>query len=100
MATQRIMLNLPGGTFNLRVGTDGGAISSNLHLYSLEDFLSAGGREPAEPLEDQYEFGKYEGAIDALESLILAASQAGIDVEHEPFVTAVQTTLDAIGNKL
>ena len=71
-----------------------------MHYASLEEFLEGGDEEPGDPLDDQYTYGWYEGAIDAVESFILAAAQAGIDVQSEQFTTAIQTTLDAIGNEL
>jgi hypothetical protein len=91
-----ITLNLSGGTFTLSDGD----ITSDLHYASLREFLEGGDEEAGDPLDDQYTYGWYEGAIDALESFILAAAQAGIDVQAEPFLKAIQTTLDAIGNEL
>lgn len=95
-----IILKLNGGTFLLSVDATGGSISSNLHYSTLEEFLEAGGDESDDPLDDQFNYGRYEGAIDALESIVLAAHQSGIDVESRPFIAALQTTLDAIGNNL
>ena len=95
-----IILKLSGGTFCLSVGTGVGSISSNLHYGSLEEFLEAGDHQSGDPLDDQFSYGRYEGAIDALESIVLAAAQAGIDVQGKQFTTALQTTLDAIGNNL
>lgn len=37
-------------------------------------------------------------ALDGIESLVLACACAGINVESQPFVEAVQTALDAILN--
>jgi hypothetical protein len=91
-----IILKLSGGTFTLSDGT----ITSDLHYAALEEFLEAGEEEPGDSLDDQFHFGRYEGAIDALESFILAADQAGIDVQSDQFTTAIQTTLDAIGHEL
>ena len=93
-----ITLKLTGGTFCLSVGFAGGSITSNLHYGSLKEFLQTGGDESGDPLDDQFNYGRYEGAIDALESIVLAAAQAGIDVQGKQFTTALQTTLDAIGN--
>lgn len=95
-----IILKLHGGTFSLSVDAGGGSVSSNLHYGTLEEFLDVAGDDPDSPVSDQYSYGRYEGAIDALESIILAAAQAGIDVQGEQFATALQTTLDAIGNNL
>lgn len=95
-----IILKLNGGTFVLSVDAGGGSVSSNLHYGTLEEFLETGGDEPSDPLDDHFNYGRYEGAIDALESIVLAAHQSGIDVESRPFITALQTTLDAIGNNL
>lgn len=98
MQDREITLTLQGAIFSLVVGSGGGSISSNLHHGSLEEFLEAGGEEPSDQRGDQFNYGRYEGAIDALESLLLAAVQSGIDVQCEQFTTALQTTLDAIGN--
>lgn len=98
MKSQEIIFS--GGTFFLSVGTEGGNVTSDLHYGSLAEFREAGGDEPSDPLDDQFNYGRYEGAIDALESIVLAAHQSGIDVQSEPFLTAIQTTLDAIGNNL
>lgn len=95
-----ITLKLTGGTFCLSVGPAGGSITSNLHYGSLEEFREAGDDQSNDPLDDQFSYGRYEGAIDALESIVLAASQAGIDVQGKQFTTALQATLDAIGNNL
>lgn len=94
----QITLKLTGGTFCLSVG--GGSITSNLHYGSLEEFLVAGNDQSDDPRDDQFNYGRYEGAIDALESFVLAAHQAGIDVQSKQFATALQTTLDAIGSQL
>jgi len=91
-----IVLNLSGGTFTLSDGD----ITSDLHYGSLREFLEGGDEEPGDPLNDQFNYGRYEGAIDAVESMILAAAQAGINVQGKPFLKAIQTTLDAIGNEL
>ncbi len=100
MLNREIVLVLLGGTSRLSAGEEGRTITSDLHHRSLEDFLESGGDDSGDPLTDQFDFGRYEGAIDALESLILAAAQAGIDVQGEPFKAALQTTLDAIGGNL
>lgn len=95
-----ITLTLAGGIFCLSIGEGGGSISSNLHYGSLEEFLEAGDDQSDDPLDDQFNYGRYEGAIDALESITLAAALAGIDVQGDQFTTALQTVLDAIGNNL
>lgn len=56
----------------------GGTISSNL----LE------GDEPPDPL--------YKAAIDSLESFILAAAVAGVDIESPAFLEAIETTVETI----
>lgn len=95
-----IALKLSGGSFCLTVGTICGSGTSDLHYGSLTEFLEAGGDEADESLNDEFGYGRYEGAIDALESFVLAAHQAGIDVQSEQFAKALQTTLDAIGSQL
>jgi hypothetical protein len=100
MTDRAIILNLQGGILNLSIRADCGSISSNLHYDSLEGFLEDCGDDCGDPHDDQFRYGRYEGAIDALESIVLAASQSGIDVQAEPFSTALQTALDAIGSNL
>lgn len=43
--------------------------------------------------------GEYEDAIDGMESLILSAACAGVDVSTPQFVEAIQTTVDNLANK-
>jgi len=93
---REITLNLSGGTFTL----SDGEITSDLHYASLREFLEGGNEKPGDPLDDQYTYGWCEGAIDAVESMILAAAEAGIDVQSDQFTSAIQTTLDAIGSEL
>ena len=68
-------------------------------MYSQQD-TSCRGNIQGRPAEDEFRYGRYEGAIDGLESMLLAAAVAGIDVQAEPLTTVVQTTLDAIGSNL
>jgi len=42
----------------------------------------------------------FNGAMDAVESLVLSLASAGVDVENAAFATAVQSTLDALANNL
>lgn len=44
------------------------------------------------------EGAKYNAAIDALESLILAHACAGIDIESPAYVEGIETAVEAIGN--
>ena len=99
MSHRKFVLKLSGGTFRLVVGSGSGNIRSNLHYGSLEEFLADGG-DTGDLLGDRENFGRYEGAIDAVESFVLAAAQAGLDVQDEQFEAALPTTLDAIGNEL
>jgi hypothetical protein len=100
MSGREIILELPGGMFSLSVDAGGGSVTSNLHYDSLEEFLKDGDDVSGDPLDDLFSYGQYEGAIDALESFVLAAAIAGFDVQSESFITAIQTTLDAIGSNL
>jgi hypothetical protein len=75
------------GTFHLLFDDSGsGVCTSDLHC-------------PQED-HDVASWSRYEGAIDSLESFILAAALAGIVVESQAFKTVLQTTLDAIENNL
>lgn len=100
--TKEIHLELSGGIFDLAITDDGGggSVTSNLHYDSLEDFLEDEDEADGEPLEQQFNYGRYEGAIDGVESFLIALACAGVDVESEPVKQALQTALDAIGNNL
>lgn len=43
---------------------------------------------------------KYEAAIDALESLILAHAVAGINIKSPAYIEGIETAVDAIANNL
>jgi hypothetical protein len=47
---------------------------------------------------DAIEVRRYNAAIDALESLILAHACAGVDVESPAYVEGIETAVEAIGN--
>ena len=80
-------IKLIGGTFHLKLDDSGsGVCKSDLHC-------------PQED-HDELSWNKYETAIDVLESFILAAALAKIDVELQAFKSVLQTTLDAIVNNL
>jgi hypothetical protein len=60
------------------------------------------GSEEVEPEEDADDVAArlvYNGALDGIESLILAQACVGIDVAAAEYQEAIQTALDAIGNK-
>lgn len=40
----------------------------------------------------------YNAAMDAVESMILSCACAGLDIKAPAFITAIQTTVDAVGN--
>lgn len=95
---KNIELKLGGGEFVITVDADapgGGAISSNLHYETLEEY-----QEADEDTATAEMHARYEGAIDGVESLILALVCNGVDIEQEPFPTAIQGALDAIGHNL
>lgn len=50
--------------------------------------------------QDRQGFLMYNGAVDALESMLLAHACAGLDVEDERYVQGIKTALDALGNNL
>jgi hypothetical protein len=89
-------LQVGGATFSLTLRGNGGHVTSNLHHETLDAFLAAGGDTPGEPLQDQFQYGRAEGAADALESFLLAAALAGLEVEGLAFRTALETTLTAL----
>jgi hypothetical protein len=69
-------------------GDGGGAISSDLK----EEYT-----------EDDYEFGcnnkmSYNGAVDGLESIILAHACAGIDIQSPAYIEGIETAVQAISN--
>ena len=87
------VIDLSCGRFELDTLThEGGRIVSNLHTDRV-----SWARDHATGDWDAYH--RYEGAIDALESFILAASLAGINVEDKVFHNALETTLASIGNQ-
>jgi hypothetical protein len=95
--SREINLELAGGSFRLFVDLDGcGNITSNLHSGSFADYLANDG-DTGDPLGDRESFGRYEGAVDVVESFVLAAAQAGMNLQGQSFRTALQTTLDALG---
>jgi len=49
---------------------------------------------------DVWRFQIHNAMIDAIESMILAHACTGIDVESEPYVSGIETVLDAIENHL
>ena len=50
--------------------------------------------------QDRQGFLAYNGAVDVLESMLLAHACAGIDVADERYVQGIQTALQALGNNL
>lgn len=53
-----------------------------------------------EDQESDEDWAAYEGAMDAVESLILAHACEGIDIASEAYVAGLRTTLEAISNNL
>lgn len=68
-----------------------GTIVSNLHSNPPRDYDASN-----DPFDNESAF---EGAIHALESMILACACAGVDVQSPKFIEAINTTVDAIGNQ-
>ncbi|MEE9540814.1 MAG: hypothetical protein V3V85_04885 [Candidatus Thorarchaeota archaeon] len=56
------------------------------------------GEEPSDPMSP--DGSEYNGAIHAIESLILAHAVAGIDIESPAYMEGIETAVDAIGNNL
>ncbi len=79
-------IKVVSGTFHLLLDDDSGVCTSDLHCLKVD--------------HDEASWHRYEGAIDSLESFILAAALAGIDVESRAFKSVLQTTLDGIENHL
>jgi hypothetical protein len=82
----RIELNYGGIVVEL-TEDGGGSITSDLH----EDQAGA-----EEQMTDGY--NRYEGGIDALESLILAHAISGVDIEAPSYVEGIQTAVEALAN--
>ena len=61
-----------------------GTITSDLH-------------EP-EPENEDPGHDRYEAAIDAVESMILAHACAGVDIASSAYAEGIETAVDAIGN--
>ncbi|HUQ72127.1 MAG TPA: hypothetical protein VM165_21555 [Planctomycetaceae bacterium] len=96
MPNSEITLRTLVATFQLRFRGQSGQVTSNLHHETLAAFLRSAGEAPGDLLDDQFRYGRYEGAVDALESFVLAAALAGLDVESAAFMTALETTLTAL----
>jgi hypothetical protein len=75
--------------YGITVMVDGagvGAINSELKKHLIGDDPAPG--------------DEIEGAVDALESLIMAHAVAGIDVASPAYVTGLETCMEALGNNL
>jgi hypothetical protein len=70
----------------------GGTISSDLHEERPED-IEGGSKKDTE-------WDRAEAAIDALESVILAHANAGIDIASPAYVEGIETAVQACGNNL
>jgi hypothetical protein len=93
--TRTIILPCYGIVVNLDTEDSGaGAISSDLHEErGLETLRSALARTEAG-------FDRYDGAIDAIESLILAHAVAGIDISSPAYIEGVKTAVEACANNM
>lgn len=78
-------IKLPCYEIVLIVKRNGGTITSDLHNEDV-------GTGPGE--------AAYKAAVDTLESFILAAAIAGIDVAAPAFIEAIETTVEAVSNHL
>lgn len=68
----------------------GGTIASDLHEASDPDY--EGGSE------EDAEHDKYEAAMDAIESIILAHACAGIDIQAPAYIEGIETAVGACGH--
>ena len=50
--------------------------------------------------EDSPEYVEYNSAVDGVESLILALAMEGYDISDPKFISALNTTMDALSNNL
>ena len=99
-----------GGKFEIEIHGNVAKVSSTLHYQNLGEYQEAAGyevtyqgRDPQadllevdEEADQRAEWHQYEGAIDAIESTILAMTQAGIDVTQHPYPTVFETVMDAL----
>ena len=89
--TRTLGLRIGGIIVQLDEDGKGGSITSDLHYGETSEI--------EELFDDNEQWQKYEGAVDGLESLILAHAVAGIDVLSREYREGVQTAVDAIGNE-
>ena len=90
-------IQLFGGKHSILVSTSvagGGSVTSDLHADA--DIL--GDSDATEDTDRAYY--EHEGAVDTVESLVLAHACAGIDVGSPAYVQGLETTLEAIVNQL
>ena len=79
-------IELDFGDIVVEINAEGvGTITSSLH----EDQAGA---------DEEEGFQRYEGGIDALESLILAHALAGVDIQAVGYVEGIKTALEALEN--
>jgi ribosomal protein S30 len=85
-----IILSILGDTITLTLCGKSGEVTSTLHLPKSKKDYPARVRN------------QYNGAVDGIESLVLAHAHAcaGIDVESPAYVEGLKTTVEAIGNNL
>lgn len=76
--------------YDIVVETDGKGSGTITSVLKDDNVLASN-----EPDPDAY---AYNAAMDAVESMILSCACAGIDIKASAFITAVQTTVDAVGN--
>lgn len=76
-----------GGIVVEIASTGAGNITSDLHE-------TQGGADEVEGYE------RYEGGIDALESLILAHATLGVDIKAPGYVEGIKTAVEALANNM
>jgi len=83
-----IILSILGDTITLTLCGKSGKVTSTLHLPKSKKDYPASVRN------------QYNGAVDGIESLVLAHACAGIDIESPAYVEGLKTAVEAIGNNL
>jgi len=73
------------------IGTGGGSVTSTLHEEQNPEV--EGGSE------EDTNHDRYEAAVDALESVVLAHACAGIDIQAPAYVEGVETAIAAIAHE-
>ncbi|MCX5884313.1 MAG: hypothetical protein NT096_00110 [Proteobacteria bacterium] len=82
---------IPKYGITIKVENGSGIIKSKLKEHLIEEVIGT---------EDPVIHGCVSGAVDALESLIMAHAVAGIDVASPAYIEGLDTCMEALGNHL